>query len=112
MIEYLSPVRELAFADDWYDFADPNHFWMQWRLGVMLQLCERAGVSRDGVLRVLDIGGGAGGFRLQVEACTSWYVDVTDLNLGALKRAAPGRGRTLYYDVTHPEPALVGSYDA
>ena len=111
MIEYLSPVAETPFPDDWYDFADTGHFWMQWRLGVTLQLSERARVPRDGALRVLDIGGGAGGFRAQLEASTGWTVDLTDLNLEALKRAPPGRGRVLYYDVTRPESALLGSYD-
>jgi SAM-dependent methyltransferase len=111
VIEYLSAVREQEFPDDWYDFADASHFWMQWRLGVTLRLIERIGLARGRALRALDIGGGAGGFRGQLESSTAWTVDVTDLNVDALKRAEAGRGRTLYYDVTRAEPALVGSYD-
>jgi SAM-dependent methyltransferase len=112
VIEHLSPVRDRTFPDDWYDFADARHFWMQWRLGVTLQLFERVGVSRGSALRVLDIGGGAGRFRAQLESATSWSVDITDLNLEALRRVEPGRGRVLYYDVTQAERPLLGTYDA
>jgi len=111
-IEYLSPVCGSAFPDDWYDLADPDHFWMQWRLAVALRLLGAAGAPRDKPLLALDIGGGAGRFRQQLEAGTRWRVDLTDLNAEALKRAPQGRGRILYYDVTQPEPALVGRYDA
>jgi SAM-dependent methyltransferase len=110
-IEYLSPVTETPFPDDWYAFADDSHFWMQWRLAVTLELCGRLGISRESPLRALDVGGGAGRFRDQLESRTRWSVDLTDLNADALKLAAPARGRTLYYDVTRPEPALAGGYD-
>ena len=36
---------------------------------------------------------------------------MTDLHLPALRIARPARGRTLYYDVTQADPALLGSYD-
>jgi SAM-dependent methyltransferase len=110
-IEYLSPVAETPFPDDWYAFADASHFWMQWRLAVTLQLCERADIALDRPLEALDIGGGAGRFREQLEGRTSWRVDMTDLNLPALKLSAPARGRTLYYDVTQAERTLAGRYD-
>jgi SAM-dependent methyltransferase len=111
VIEHLSPVAETPFPDDWYAFADASHFWMQWRLAVTLQLCGRVGVPQDRPLRALDIGGGAGGFRSQLESRTSWSVDMTDLNLPALRMAKPARGRTLYYDVAQPSRELAGSYD-
>jgi SAM-dependent methyltransferase len=111
-IEYLSPVSDSAFPDDWYDLADASHFWMQWRLAVALRLAGAAGVLRDEPLVALDVGGGAGRFRQQLEAGTRWRVDLTDLNTEALKRAPEGRGRILYYDVTQREPTLVGRYDA
>jgi SAM-dependent methyltransferase len=110
-IEYLSPVAETPFPDDWYAFADASHFWMQWRLAVTLQLCERVSIPLDRPLDALDIGGGAGRFREQLESRTSWRVDMTDLNLPALRMSAPARGRTLYYDVTQAERPLAGRYD-
>ncbi len=110
-IEYLSPVAETPFPDDWYAFADASHFWMQWRLAVTLQLCERLSIAAASPLVALDVGGGAGRFRGQLETSTRWSVDITDLNLEALKLASAARGRTLYYDVMQPEPALGGRYD-
>jgi SAM-dependent methyltransferase len=104
-------VAETPFPDDWYAFADASHFWMQWRLAVTLQLCERVGIPLDRPLDALDIGGGAGRFREQLESRTRWRVDMTDLNLPALRMAAPARGRTLYYDVTQAERPLAGRYD-
>jgi SAM-dependent methyltransferase len=110
-IEYLSPVSESGFPDEWYDLSDDRHFWMQWRLAVALRLVEASGVTLDSPLLALDIGGGAGRFREQVERATRWRVDMTDLNLKALQLAGPARGRTLYYDVTQDQRPLLGAYD-
>ena len=85
---------------------------MQWRLAVALRLVEASGLLLDRPLRALDVGGGAGRFRDQVERATPWQVDMTDLHLPALRMARPARGRTLYYDVTQADPSLLGSYDA
>ena len=38
-------------------------------------------------------------------------MDATDLNLRALDRCRPRRGRTLYYDVKEERPELLGNYD-
>jgi SAM-dependent methyltransferase len=110
-IEFLSPVAETLFPNDWYSYADASHFWMQWRLAVTLQLCGRVGIPQGHPLLALDIGGGAGQFRNQLENRTSWRVDLTDLNLPALRMAEPARGRTMYYDVTRMQQPLTGSYD-
>jgi 2-polyprenyl-3-methyl-5-hydroxy-6-metoxy-1,4-benzoquinol methylase len=111
-IEYLSAVAETACASDWYDLSDEAHFWMQWRLAVVLRLIRASGLSLDEPLRALDIGGGVGRFRAQLERATSWRVDMTDLNLPALRMAGPARGRTLYYDVTQASRPILGAYDA
>jgi len=110
-IEYLSPVCETPFPDDWYDLSDDSHFWMQWRLAVAVRLIETTGLPLDRPLLALDIGGGAGRFREQLERATPWRVDMTDLNLPALRMAGPARGRTLYYDVTQEDRPLLGRYD-
>ena len=111
-IEYLSRVSEIQFPVEFYEIGDESHFWMQWRLAVALRLFEASGLALDRPLQVLDVGGGAGRFRDQIERATHWRVDVTDLNLPALRMARPGRGRTLYYDVTQEDRRLLGVYDA
>jgi len=110
-IEYLSPVTEISFPVEFYEVGEDRHFWMQWRLAVARRLFEASGLALDRPLRALDIGGGAGRFRDQIERATQWRVDMTDLNLPALRMARPARGRTLYYDVTQADPRLLGSYD-
>ena len=111
-IEFLSPVSEISFPVEFYEIGDDTHFWMQWRLAVALRLVEASGLALDRPLRALDIGGGAGRFRNQIEGATQWRVDMTDLNLPALRMARPARGRTLYYDVTQADRPLLGAYDA
>ena len=111
-IEYLSPVTGISFPVEFFDIGEDGHFWMQWRLAVALRLVEASGLRLDRPLRALDIGGGAGRFRDQIERVTQWRVDMTDLHLPALRMAGPARGRTLYYDVTRADPSLLGSYDA
>ncbi|MEK7388354.1 MAG: class I SAM-dependent methyltransferase, partial [Elusimicrobiota bacterium] len=111
-VELLSPLRPSSFEEGWYDIAEPDHFWLQWRLQVLLNALEDAGLSVDAPLRALDIGGGRGVLRTQLETRSSWTVDMADLDAGALLGCVPGRGRTLYYDALDRNASLVGSYDA
>lgn len=111
-IEYLSPVSEISFPVEFFDIGEDGHFWMQWRLAVALRFVEASGLRLDRPLRALDIGGGAGRFRDQIERVSQWRVDMTDLHLPALRMARPARGRTLYYNVTRADPSFLGSYDA
>jgi SAM-dependent methyltransferase len=110
-IEYLSPVTEAPFPLEFYEIGEERHFWMEWRFAVALRLFKASGLAVDRALRALDIGGGAGRFRDQIERDTLWRVDLTDINLPALRMARPARGRTLYYDLTQADPALLGVYD-
>ena len=84
---------------------------MKWRLGAILTQIRFLEVPMEEPLRVLDIGGGRGILREQVEENTAWTVDSTDLNSDALKRSASHRGRNLYYDVCEENPSLINSYD-
>jgi len=69
------------------------------------------GIALQRPLRVLDVGGGGGALREQLEAATAWTIDVGDLNAAALTRVREGRGRTLCYDVLRPHPDLLDAYD-
>jgi 2-polyprenyl-3-methyl-5-hydroxy-6-metoxy-1,4-benzoquinol methylase len=111
MIEFISEVQESEFPDEWYDMVDPSHFWIRWRFAAARRMVEHVGLPRTETLRVLDVGGGPGTLRGQLEEATRWTVDLTDVNRAALESAAPGRGRTLYYDVRQESPDLVGQYD-
>lgn len=110
-VERISQVRAHAFPEDWYDLSDPDHFWFRWRFAALRRILRDAGARLEAPLRVLEIGCGAGVLAGQLERHTAWIVDGTDLNLRALERCAPRRGRTLYYDVTEERPELVARYD-
>ena len=110
-IEVLSPVRPLEFPEDWYDFSHLNHFWFRWRLQATARALRDTAIPSDRPLRALDVGCGSGVFATQLEQLTAWTVDGTDLNMTALERCRPRRGRTFYYDVSDERPELLGSYD-
>jgi len=111
-VEILSPVRGQTFPDEWYDASDSSHFWFRWRLEVLKRALTDTGVASGSRLAALDVGCGSGVLAAQLEAATGWTVDATDLNMPALERCSPRRGRTLYYDVTTERTELLERYDA
>lgn len=110
-VEQLSASPEVGFPGEWYDLNSADHFWFRWRIDEALRQWRSSGLPLDRALRVLDVGGGKGILRDQVEASTAWTVDLVELNRPALAAAAPGRGRHLFYDVREVRPDLAGSYD-
>jgi SAM-dependent methyltransferase len=111
-VEQLSDAPEVGFPGDWYELNTVDHFWFQWRIEAAFRQFQDCSLATDAPWRVLDVGGGRGVLRDQVEARTSWAVDLVELNRAALESAAPGRGRHLYYDVRDLRPDLLGAYDA
>jgi len=110
-VEVLSTVRPQEFPDEWYDASDASHFWFRWRLAVLRRALADAGARTERPLAALDVGCGSGILAAQLEGATAWSVDGTDLNMQALERCLPRRGRTLYYDVAEERPELLGRYD-
>jgi SAM-dependent methyltransferase len=108
-VEFLSAPRDSEFPDEWYALSGADHFWFRWRLAATLRLAGDLAIPLREPLRCLEIGSGAGILRDQLEAATRWNVDISDLNQAALRRARPGRGRVLYYDVC--EESLGAVYD-
>jgi len=97
--------------DEWYDIAVNTHFWLKWRLYALLKQIRQLGIPSNNKLRVLEVGCGIGELRNSIEMSTEWNVDAADLNLDALTKAKPGRGKTLLYDIFDESASLVNSYD-
>lgn len=110
-VALVSEVRDQEFPEEWYELSSTSHFWFRWRLVALLRAIADAGEALPGSVRALDIGCGSGVLASQLEAALPWSVDAADLNLPALRRCAPRRGRTLYYDVTEERTEFVGRYD-
>ncbi len=94
-IEILSDPAPFAMADDWYQYATADHFWMQWRFYHIRKLV--AGLNTGN--HIFEIGCGAGVTRNQLETLHGGAVDGCDLNLPALEMASAGQGKLFLYDV-------------
>jgi len=108
-IEILSQPEQVSMADEWFQFANADHFWMQWRHRLLLRALKRAGTP---IRHALDIGCGHGVAREMLERDLDITVDGCDLNREALEMAKPGKGDLFVYNVLDQQPALLGRYDA
>lgn len=111
-VEVISPLTVVPFEGaDWYDLADHEHPWMAWRFAEAVRTLGKLGIDASTARRALDVGGGVGVVRDQFEAATDWSVDLAEVDLTALRKARPGRGRTLHYDILERRPEFEASYD-
>jgi SAM-dependent methyltransferase len=108
-IETLSQPQTVSMADEWFQFATADHFWMQWRHRVLVRTIRRAGTP---LRQALEIGCGHGVARDMLERDLGITVDGCDLNQTALEMAKPGRGKLFTYNIFDQEPSLLGHYDA
>jgi len=108
-IETLSQPQTVSMAEEWFQLATADHFWMQWRHRVLVRALKRAGGR---VQRALEIGCGHGVARDMLERDCGFPVDGCDLNQTALEMAQPGKGRLFVYDICDQEPSMLGHYDA
>jgi SAM-dependent methyltransferase len=108
-IETLSQPQAVSMADEWFQFATADHFWMQWRHCVLVRALSRAGGE---VRNVLEIGCGHGIAREMLEHDLGIAVDGCDLNRPALEMAKPGKGKLFVYNILDQEPSLLERYDA
>jgi SAM-dependent methyltransferase len=95
-------------ADEWFDHATADHFWMQWRHQVLVRQLTRI---RYPVEKALDVGCGHGVVRQLLERDLGFAVDGCDLNRHALELVANGKGRVLVYDIFDRSPTLLEAYD-
>jgi len=107
-IEQLSPVTGVSMAEEWFEHATADHFWMQWRHEILVRQLTRIGRP---IKEALEVGCGHGIVRQLVERDLRFAVDGCDLNRRALEMAASGKGRVFVYDIFDRNPALLGAYD-
>lgn len=110
-VEYVTPLRDIAFPTEWYEANSEDHFWFQWRARAAHALISRVGLPTAAPLRVFDIGCGTGITARQLARTTSWVFDGADLNVEALKRCSGGLDRVLYYDVLEQRAEFRDRYD-
>jgi SAM-dependent methyltransferase len=108
-LEYLSPSIPVSMTDDWFEIADENHFWMQWRFNILLKYKKYLPIDGE---RILEIGCGNGIVMHQFENQLNYTVDGCDLNLKALNLARKGKGRLMLYNIYDKNPDLLKKYSA
>lgn len=107
-LEFLSPATSVSMADEWFEFATADHFWMRWRHQVLLrQLCRANRSIRNG----LEIGCGHGVVREMLERDLEIPIDGCDLNEHALQMANKGEGRLMVYNIFDEDASLLNAYD-
>lgn len=110
MISYISKPKAVAMADEWFQFATTDHFWVKWRFEALLKfqnLLPQAGA------RILEIGCGNGMFLKQLKSLGLDYeLHGCDLNIGALNRAESDIATLYVYDIFEQVEALKDKFDA
>jgi len=110
-IDYISKVENVSMEDEWYEIADSSHFWFDWRINAFLKQVEYLGLSKSHPYKVIEIGCGEGILRKSIEKETNWIVDAADLNIAALEKVSPGKGKILLYNIFDEDDSLIDSYD-
>ena len=104
----LSPPERVAMADEWFEIASVDHFWMEWRFQVIRKYAS-ALVSDP--RRVLEIGCGSGVVLQQLAQSLGHAADGCDLNTYALNRIKGVGGHKYVYNIFDLNPTMVNQYD-
>jgi len=107
----LSTFDEIKFVERWYELANGDHFWMQWRHLVFQQQCRDLEISSKENKQGIDIGCGHGVFMKQLENSTVWQIDGADVDRSSLERNEIERGQLYFYDIFDRDAKLKEKYD-
>ncbi len=104
----LSEPQKVSMADDWFELADPNHFWLKWRFQVLKDILKPF-LTKN--MRILEIGCGNGLVMWQFEKEMKIVIDGCDLNEYVLENMVNVSGKVYLYDIFDLNADLVGKYD-
>lgn len=99
------------FPIEWYDSAPETHFWMTWRLNVILRQLRRLKIDGRAAVKGFDIGCGHGAFQRQLHAASSWTIDGCDLNEKAISINHGHTGSSFLYNIFDRREDLKNKYD-
>jgi SAM-dependent methyltransferase len=94
-IIFLSTKSDCFMADEWYQFATADHFWMHWRFEALTRIIPKD--FKWG--RTLEIGCGTGVLRKQIETSCNCAIIGCDLNLNALQMAIESTSPLYFYNI-------------
>ena len=107
-VEYLSPAAKVSMADQWFEIASTDHFWVQRRFSVLQKL---AGQWLPSTKERGEIGCGHGLLQRQIEDAYGLPVTGFDLNDFALKQNISRISRVCCYDIFQRNATLRAKFD-
>lgn len=106
-IEILSSPETVDMADDWYQFASLDHFWMKSRFRAIESRLAKEKIGPT----FIEIGCGHGAVIKQFEDRFNVEVDGCDLNMLALNQIKETIGRIFCLDIFDKPKELLDKYD-
>jgi len=108
-LKILSSPAPVSMADEWFEIASADHFWMRWRFNVIVRKLEKfANIRPD--MKFLEIGCGHGQFLKQCNGVFSATVDGCDLNLYALRKIEDTPGDIYVYNIHEKNEQMLNKY--
>jgi SAM-dependent methyltransferase len=106
-VEIISQPEKVDMADDWYQYAQLDHFWIKSRFRA---ICTHLAGHTIGK-KIFEIGCGHGVVIKQFEDTFNTIVDGCDLNMIALSQISGTKGKIYCLDIYDKPQQLVKSYD-
>lgn len=107
---HLSEVEEVSMADDWFEIAGTDHFWMRWRFNLVKRLINK--YYNHDEKTILEIGCGSATVMQQIEKnFRDIKIDGCDLNEFALNQNKGIKGKLMVYNIYDKNPDLINNYN-
>ncbi len=100
----------VSMADDWYEAANVDHFWIKHRFKIFRRISRKYFSGRND-LRVADVGCGHGILQRQLEETYNLIIDGYDLNQAALQSSIATNHPTVFYDINERHKDIEAAYD-
>lgn len=107
-IVVLSDPEKVDMADDWYQYATLDHFWIKGRFRAVMQ---HESMKALGDIKMLEIGCGNGLIIKQFEETLKVVIDGSDLNMFALEQIAVTNGTLYCLNIYDKPKELLNQYD-
>jgi len=109
-LKILSSPAPVSMADEWFEIATADHFWMRWRFNVIVRKLKKFASIKPNT-KFLEIGCGHGQFLRQCIGVIPGTVDGCDLNLFALKKIEDAPGDIYVYNIHDKNEQMLNKYD-
>lgn len=107
-IEIISTPQKVDMADDWYQYATADNFWIQGRYNAVIHHLSMQSLFNA---KLFEIGCG-NGINIQLfEKLQNITVDGCDLNMFALTKIQNIKGKLFYLNIFEKPKALLNQYD-